>query len=290
MLVNKIYYAILKLLSRRFSYRFGRALYLQARGDVANNMDSNGEVYVQKCVITAWKNLDSPEMKLTVFDVGANVGEWSNSLINQLQLKGLKTNIDLYAFEPVPSTAAILRQNLTSDHYSLHIEENALSSTSGKTQIYIEGSAAGSNSLYDDASVPKESIQIELISVSEFVESRQLKHIHLFKIDTEGHDMEVIRGALKILKEENISVLQFEYNHRWAFSRNFLLDVFVIIKELPYKLAKIQCDHLVILDRWHPELEKFFEGNYCLVHEESLSWFKTKIARFDRFNTMVSSP
>ncbi len=99
--------------------------------------------------------------------------------------------------------------------------------------------------------------------------------------------MEVIRGALSLLKEERISVLQFEYNHRWAFSGNFLRDVFVTIEFLPYKLVKLQGDSLLVFEKWHPELDKFFEGNYGLVHHDSLNWFPTKSAEFDKFNVLL---
>lgn len=99
--------------------------------------------------------------------------------------------------------------------------------------------------------------------------------------------MEVIRGALPLLQQERISVLQFEYNHRWAFSKNFLRDVFVGIEHLPYKVAKLQSDHLLVFENWHPELDKFFEGNYALVHHDAISWFPSKSAIFDKFNTIA---
>lgn len=58
------------------------------------------------------------------------------------------------------------------------------------------------------------------------------------------------------------------------------------IEELPYKLAKLQSDHILIFNDWHPELERYFEGNYVLVHETALNWFPMKNASFDRYNTM----
>lgn len=101
--------------------------------------------------------------------------------------------------------------------------------------------------------------------------------------------MEVIRGALPLLHKERISVLQFEYNHRWAFSRNFLRDVFVAVESLPYKVAKLQANHVLILETWHPELDKFFEGNYVLIHNDALTWFPEKFAKFDQFNTLSAT-
>jgi hypothetical protein len=44
----------------------------------------------------------------------------------------------------------------------------------------------------------------------------------MIKIDAEGHDLAVLRGGQQLLKTHAISVLQFEYNHRWIYSRTYL--------------------------------------------------------------------
>ena len=111
--------------------------------------------------------------------------------------------------------------------------------------------------------------------------------MHLFKCDTEGHDLEVIRGALSMLMERRISLLQFEYNHRWVYARNFLKDVFDTVEGLPYRIGKIQPDHVVILDKWHPELERYFEGNYLLILDEAMDWLPTLQSHMDCNNALV---
>ena len=263
---------------------------MHARGDISNDMTKNGEMLIQSGVLAACqKDLDK-DTRFVVFDVGANIGEWSAAMLGQLKGLAIEERVSLFAFEPVPATAATLRRNLSPDQPGLHIEEVAFSSASGTAVIYVAGSEAnaGTNSLYDDpSSGQKKALTIKLTCVSEFCEARGIRHIHLLKCDTEGHDMEVIRGALRLLQEGRISVLQFEYNHRWAFSRNFLRDVFVAIEHLPYKVAKLQSDHVLVFEKWHPELDRFFEGNYALIHRDATSWFPSKSGRFDEFNTVA---
>lgn len=276
-----------KMLGRRTAYRLGRAMYLHARGDVANDMRKNGEMFVQSCVLAAWKNGLDKQQNLIIFDVGANVGDWSAAVIEQLNNKGIAKDVLLFSFEPVPSTAEELRRNLRGNHPCLHIEELALSEARGTAEIYIAGPTAGTNSLYPDSAVIKQdTVTIDLISAADFCGARGIPHVHLMKCDTEGHDMEVIRGALPLLNEERISVLQFEYNHRWVFSRNFLRDVFLATESLPYKVAKLQANHVLVFEKWHPELDKFFEGNYALIHNSALVWFAALQAEFDKFNTL----
>lgn len=265
-------------------------MYLFARGDISNDMTRNGEMLIQSGVLAAWKSNPAKDKNLVIFDVGANIGEWSNALLGQLKNHGVNERVDLFSFEPVPSTAKTLRLNLPDNKPGLHIEEMALSSSIGSAEIFVAAANAGTNSLHADLTTDRQTVvRINLTTAVNFCESRDIRHVHLLKCDTEGHDMEVIRGALSLLTEERISVLQFEYNHRWVFSRNFLRDVFVSIMSMPYKVAKLQADHVLVFEKWHPELDKFFEGNYALIHHDALHWFPAKAASFDRFNTLTTT-
>lgn len=282
---------LLSSFSRRTAYRLGRALYQKARGDVANDMGSNGEWLVQHCVVTAWLTNASKECvqgrRLAVFDVGANVGAWSAAFVKLLWEFKISESTDLYMFEPVPSTFETLRRNLGGQAPNLHFEKVALSSENSDGAIYVHGQDAGTNSLHRESQSDGEmEVKIVKVTAADFCRARGLQNVQLLKCDTEGHDMEVIRGALPLLANGKISVLQFEYNHRWIYARHFLRDAFAAVEGLPYVLAKLQPDHLVVFAAWHPELERYFEGNYALVHVDALAWFPTRRARWDGYNTM----
>ena len=277
---------IFSLIGRRATYRIGRALYQNARGDTANDMVSNGELLVQNCVVDAWKSDRLNGQRLVVFDVGANIGDWSSALVRLLTDPAMREAAELYIFEPVPSTFDFLRNRLGTQNPVLHYEQVALSSSNGVGKIYV-GQGSGINSLHANPLRSDEApVGITKVTVTDFCKTQKIQKVHLLKCDTEGHDMDVIRGALPMIVDGNISVFQFEYNYRWVLSRNFLRDAFEAIKKLPYKLVKLQSDHLLILTEWHPELEIFFEGNYALVHVDALDWFPIKRISWDRYNTM----
>lgn len=262
-------------------------MYQKARGDVANNMVSNGEMLVQNCVVAAWKSGGLSGQRLVVFDVGAYVGDWSSALLSLLTDSTMRETADLYMFEPVPSTYELLRNRLGTQNPVLHYEPVALSSENGESVIYVSAQNAGTNSLNSSSRGGDEKrIAIVRATVTEFCRIHNIENVHLIKCDTEGHDMDVILGALPLLADEKIYILQFEYNHRWIYARSFLRDAFNAIENLPYRLAKLQTDHLLICNEWHPELERFFEGNYALVHVAALDWFPTKRVSWDRYNAM----
>jgi hypothetical protein len=151
--------------------------------------------------------------------------------------------------------------------------------------MFIVGTGAGTNSLYAQAGqVEKGEIEIRTTTVSQVCLDYEIDHIHLLKCDTEGHDAEVIAGALPLLKEGRIAVLQFEYNFRWIYSRHYLRDIFDVIHGLKYKLGKVCKDHIDIYPEWHFELDRFFESNYVLIRDDALSWFDVRACHFNESN------
>lgn len=264
---------------RRLVWRLGRTLYCAARGEGANAIERNGEAYVQRCVITGANRNE----ELVVFDVGGNLGEWTASFIAGVQAQH-RTKFRLWAFEPTPETWARLRQRFESTQ-TVTVENLALSDGEGRATLLLAGETAGTNSLTfsENASAPK--IVVTKTTALSFANRHGIERINLLKSDTEGHDMCVLLGALPLLEEERIDVLQFEYNHRWIDGRAFLKDVFERCAKTPYHLYRIRRTHIERLEAWHPELDRFFEANYVLVHDRAKSWFDVLDGTFDRSNT-----
>ena len=175
-------------------------------------------------------------------------------------------------FEPVPSTRDTLCRNLQSELGSSIVtaEPVALSGESGSSVMYIESPGAGTNSMHQGTATTREVIQIQKLSADEFCSKNQINHIHLFKSDTEGHDFEVLSGAKDLFQREAIDIFQFEYNHRWVFSRHYLKDVYDFTAALPYSVGKVTPEGIEVYREWHPEMERFFEANYVIVQYNNL--------------------
>jgi FkbM family methyltransferase len=268
---------------RRFAWRSGRWLYSLARGEVLNDMATNGEAYVQSCVLANTKVWTGP---INVFDVGANCGEWTRSLLDQLpDTRVAATRV--FLFEPVPGTYARLQANLQgmAKHIVARAFQLAVSNEAGTADMAVFSEAAGTNSLEFDATTSAAFVKVKKVDLPTFCETHNVQHVHLLKCDTEGHDSLVLKGALELLRAARIDVAQFEYNHRWIHARAYLKDVFDLVADLPYSVARVCPSHIEIFEAWHPEMERFFEGNYLLVREECLKWFDARLGRFDASNT-----
>ena len=270
-------------------WRVGRNLYCRARGEIANNLATNGETYVQSCVLHGASTLT--DKHVTLFDVGANLGEWTRALLHQCPDADCQ-DLRLYLFEPVPTTFARLQDNIA------HLDQKdharcfplALSNKTGEAEMVILSESGGSNSLQFDASLAANAlgrVKIRMNTLCNFCLEESIDHIHLLKCDTEGNDANVLEGAAAFLREERIDVVQFEYNHRWVYARRFLKDIFDLTDDLPYHVARIMPDHIEVFNGWHFELERFFEANYLIVHDRALPWFNSHMGQFDGSNVYV---
>ena len=271
----------------RYLWRVGRRLYCDARGEQrTGSISDNGERFLQSVMVARAPN----DVAMTVFDIGANQGEWTTSLLH-LAPDSLRnqTRLSVHAFEPVPGTAAIFRDQMakTKDSAIVQLHEVAMSSTPGRAQIGVYADGAGTNTLhFAGVSVePQQQIEVTLRALDEFCSAEGIGHIHLAKCDTEGHDLNVLKGAAEMLAAGCIDVIQFEYNHRWIYGRAYLKDVFDLIDELPYTLVRVDPERLTVFDVWHPELDRFFQSNYALVHERMHHWLPLHRGHFDGFNT-----
>lgn len=278
-------------LTTRLLWRLGRYAYCQSRGEPSSaSISENGEADIQAKVLAAIPS----NVKLQALDIGANEGEWTRSLIQQAsegRCTPAKLRID--AFEPISGTAdrfeKLFSENSLNRMVRLH--RLAISDVVGEQLMALMSESGGTNTLHHDTAGldPIGGWQpVSLDTLDSFCAANGVTHVHLAKCDTEGHDAKVLKGAAGLLLAGKIDVFQFEYNHRWVHSRAFLKDVFDLVRGLPYRVAKVRRrGEIDIYPSWHPELDRFFEANYLLVHERALPWFKCSWGSFDVSNTFA---
>lgn len=265
--LTHVFRAMDALLGRRMLWRMSRAAYSFSRRDGPNDFAINGERELQRLVAAT-----VGDRGMVAFDVGANLGEWSQSMM------AISPEVRIVAFEPVPKLAAIISEFLDD------VVAKAASDRPGTTTFTVTGDLTGTNSM---ASMDGgKAIEVETTTVEIEAAARGIRHIDLLKIDVEGFDLAVLKGSLPLLAERRVAVAQFEYNWRWRFNHAFLADVFDLIDGLPYHLGKIlPGGGIEIYDRWHPELDRFIEGNYVLVREDMMGLLHVHRGSFDPSNT-----
>jgi FkbM family methyltransferase len=158
-----------------------------------------------------------------IFDVGANVGNWTSSL-----LKALPDTRRVFMFEPQPSCWVSL-DKLCDERTSL--EKRAASNTTEKLTFWANSNSEIS-SLYEEAGGGAEShpILVESIAIDDFVSANGIDSVDYVKIDVEGHELSVIKGASHSIANGTVKALSFEFGQADVASH-----VFPRLLGMPYR-------------------------------------------------------
>ena len=144
-----------------------------------------------------------------VLDVGANRGQFAS------ELRGIGYLGSIISFEPIPSEFAVMRESFKSDpQWAGHAI--ALGSKTSSMTITIPKLTVMSSLL--ESTTPESNTRQEVIEVKrldevfhEIVTKKGYKNV-LLKMDTQGYDLEVFKGASGCL--ENIAAVQSELSVR----------------------------------------------------------------------------
>jgi FkbM family methyltransferase len=197
-----------------------------------------------------------------MLDIGANRGDWTGEALRWSDSR----DITIYAFEPTNMIRSTLMDRFV-DQRAVVVLPYAISDMTGTAVLYSQGGTSGTNSLSACSGHYAESV--EVTTIDRFCDERLIRALSLIKIDIEGFDYLALRGAEDMLKNGKVEIVQFEYNWRWLLNRASIRDVFVFLRDMPYRFGKLRRGRIEFYDEWHFELDRFFENNYVLVRRDS---------------------
>lgn len=176
-----------------------------------------------------------------VIDVGANVGQYS------LKLRKYGYQGDIYSFEPIITTFNLLEENSKQDN-KWHIQNFALGANNGQESINISQNTESSsifniNEIHTQNAPKAKYIGKETITIKKlddiFPEICSNKKGIFLKIDTQGYEMEVLKGAEKSL--EKITGLQIEMSLIKLYENEILFDEIIsYLKSRKFNLCQIE--------------------------------------------------
>jgi len=173
------------------------------------------------------------EEKPIIFDVGANEGQ---SIARFRQI--FPTSI-IHSFEPQPKECEIIQKKYASNN--TFINNAGLGSTEGKKKFYVNWSSSSSSFIQlnlnsegirkssEHYGVPSEKyivdeIEANIFTLDSYVKKNNITKIDILKIDTQGFEDEVLKGAENSLKSNIINTIEMEllvgdnYEKRVTFS------------------------------------------------------------------------
>ena len=185
----------------------------------------------------------------TFIDIGANKGTYSYYLSNTFR--------QVKSFEPLTGLVSHLK-NCKKDH--IEVFDFALGDVEGHFTLYTP--LIGGKPLYTRSSIvkPKEECTEHHIAVAK-LDSFNFNAVDCIKIDVEGHELAVLKGALKTIKEcRPVLLIEVEQRHH----EEPISGVFDFIMNLNYSGHLLKDGKLLSLDdfdverdqlRWLPDVK-----------------------------------
>tara|TARA_B100001079_G_scaffold253950_1_gene248324 strand:- start:86 stop:781 length:696 start_codon:yes stop_codon:yes gene_type:complete len=206
-------------------------------------IDVIDKYYHQKKIFKFLKDFD---IKI-ILDVGAHKGEFLQSIKKIINFE------KIYSFEPqkkiykklnllsIENKIFCLNLALSNDNAIKNLKINKKSSTSTFSEInnlslwykiksfILRGSTE--TSFIDEE-------KVNVIKLDDFCDDYKISNIDLLKIDTEGHEKQVLEGALNLIKEKKIKYILLEFHLSNMYSNYSVNDLENFLDNYNFKLLK----------------------------------------------------
>jgi FkbM family methyltransferase len=198
-----------------------------------------------------------------VFDVGANVGDWSAEISRRVE------GVRHFLFEPQEACQPYLKDLVTKGAVWT---KAAVGETDGRAMLYSPGGTAGNASLYERRDtfflgttfVPQ---LVMIVSLDGFMERHGINCVDFMKMDIEGHELAALKGASRALSSKAIRALSFEFGSGNINSRTFFHDYWDLLTSSGYRINRVlPAGRLLPIERYDEDME-YFRGvsNYIAV-------------------------
>ena len=218
-------------------------------GTASQDFERNGERLVLQQMGSALR---------TVFDVGANVGEWTSAALSA----GAG---HVHAFEISPSTSATLEAAHGGDP-RVTVNRVGLGDAEGSVTIrHFPGHPVLTTTTAFPHDAPSVELEVPVRRGDGYMGEHGVEVIDLLKIDVEGAEPAVLRGFEDALGSGRIGAVQFEYGMVAIYNKFNVIDYYELLGDAGFLVGPLTPSG-VAFQGYDFGLETFRYCNFLAVH------------------------
>ncbi len=201
-----------------------------------------------------------------IWDVGAHLGEWA------LAARQIFPAATIHSFEVMPQIAERLTHLVARDS-AITVHALGMSDQPGDRTVHLNEAHDSTNSI-----APRVESPLFQAGTSEFIcqcttcdqMALTIPPPTILKIDVEGHEVAVLRGAKAMLASTRRPLMiQIEYGDTYLPARSTLRDVYQLLEVGNYQIGRLFPNHVHFKPYEHTD-EHFRMGNLIAVYDERL--------------------
>jgi FkbM family methyltransferase len=173
-----------------------------------------------------------------LIDVGANLGKVSMTFAR------ICPNAKVFAFEPDPKNYEKAKRNLNLNKFSnITLINKGLGAEPAFVKLYrVNESNEGMNRILerDDIDSGLSFEEVEIVKLDDFVKCNDLGKVDLIKIDVEGYELKVLRGAAAALKRDHPTLFVELDDANLRAQNDSAEDLISFVEQLGYEVSRAE--------------------------------------------------
>ena len=201
-----------------------------------------------------------------IFDIGSNKGQFLQLILDNITVD----DFSIHCFEPGHETFKILVAS-SKEGKRIKLNNIGVGKEKGKAVLYYDSVGSALASLtkrkLDHFSIDfSKAEKVEINTIDNYCSENAIKHIHLLKIDIEGHELDALAGVRRMFDNKSIEIVTFEFGGCNIDTRTFFQDFWYFFIGINMKIFRITpSGYLYPIESYKEIYEQFRTTNFIAM-------------------------